>query len=101
MPASSASGVVAPKLDAPNRSRRDQVSRRAGFAPAHHEEGERSQAFTEASTVLADVGERGLTSARILNKLRPLRAAADDDEAAAEEFRVRFDDAARALRPGA
>jgi hypothetical protein len=82
-------------LDDSDRSRRDQVSRRAGLAAALLEEGDRSQAFTEGITVLTDVGERGLTSTRILNKLRPLRSAAD--QAAAEEFRVRFDAAERAL----
>jgi transcriptional regulator with XRE-family HTH domain len=95
---SRATTLYADGLNDPSRSRRDQVSRRAGFAAALLEEGDRSQAFTEGNTVLTDVGERGLTSARILNKLRPLCAAADD-EADAEEFRVRFDDAARALRP--
>jgi hypothetical protein len=47
------------------------------------------------TTVLTDGGERGLASTRILNKLRPLRVAADQPDA--EEFRIRFDDAERAL----
>ncbi|HEX6469733.1 MAG TPA: hypothetical protein VF069_11610 [Streptosporangiaceae bacterium] len=86
--------LYAAELDDPSRSRRDKVSRRAGFAAALLAGGDRGQAFAEGNAVLADVGER-LTSARILNKLRPLRAATG--QAAAEEFRVRFDAAAEAL----
>lgn len=92
---SRATALYAAELDDPGRSRRDQVSRRAGLAAALLVEGDRSAAFAEGTTVLTDVGERGLTSTRILNKLRPLRTAAD--KAAAEEFRVRFDVAERAL----
>jgi hypothetical protein len=90
-----ATELYAAELDDPSRSRRDQVSRRAGFAAALLDEGDRSQAFTEGTTVLTDVGERGLASTRILNKLRPLRAAADQSDA--EEFRARFDAAAKTL----
>jgi transcriptional regulator with XRE-family HTH domain len=86
--------LYAAELDDPGRSRRDQVSRRAGFAAALLAGGDGSQAFAEGITVLTDVGER-LTSTRILNKLRPLRVAAD--QPTAEEFRVRFDAAAKAL----
>ena len=92
-----ATTLYAAELDDPSRSRRDQVSRRAGFAAALLEEGDRSQAYAEGTTVLTDVGHRGgLASTRILNKLRPLRAAAD--QADAEEFRARFDAAATALK---
>jgi transcriptional regulator with XRE-family HTH domain len=86
--------LYAAGLDDPGRSRRDQVSRRAWLADALLEQGDRSQAVAEGTTVLHEFGE-GLTSTRILNRLRPLRAAAD--RSAAEEFCALFDAAERVL----
>jgi hypothetical protein len=73
---------------------RDEAGTRAQLARTLLTEGDRAQAISEGLAVLPDLGQR-MISTRTLNRLRPVRAAAE--KAAAEEFCVRFDAAARAL----
>jgi hypothetical protein len=92
---SRAATLFAAQLDDPARSRRDRTLRRTSLADALLEQGDRSQAVAEGMTVLREFGEQ-LTSTRILNRLRPLRAVAEQTTAE-EEFCARFDAAERAL----
>ena len=89
-----ATALFAAELDDPARSRRDRTLRRTSLADALLEQGDRSQAVAEGMTVLREFDEQ-LTSTRILSRLRPLRAVAE--QTAAEEFCARFDAAERAL----
>jgi hypothetical protein len=82
-------------LDDATRSPRDQAWYRARLAGALVQAGDLEQAIAHGLTVLPDLGTR-LTSGRVLQNLRPVRAAAN--AAAAADFCDRFDAASRALR---
>jgi hypothetical protein len=82
-------------LEDPGRSACDQAYYRARLACALLNEGDISLAMTEGAAILPSMTGGQMTSARSLAELRPLRAAAE--QAAAEEFCVRFDAATRAL----
>jgi transcriptional regulator with XRE-family HTH domain len=79
----------------PARSPLDHANYRSRLARALAEEGDSTEAIAEGQSLLPDLGER-IISNRVLNRLRPVRAAAET--AAAEEFCTRFDAAERALR---
>ncbi|MBV9013094.1 MAG: helix-turn-helix domain-containing protein [Pseudonocardiales bacterium] len=81
-------------LDDTARSPRDLANYRADLAGALVQAGDIEQAIAQGLMVLPDLGTT-LTSGRVLQRLRPVRAAADT--ATAAEFRDRFDAAARAL----
>jgi hypothetical protein len=81
-------------LDDSGGSRRDRTYYRSRLARSLLADGDRTQAIHEGLSVLPDLGER-IVSTRVLNELRPVRAAAE--KAAAEEFCARFDAAAKAL----
>ncbi|RBQ17943.1 hypothetical protein DP939_21450 [Spongiactinospora rosea] len=72
------------------RSPRDRTHFRAYLAGALLGSGDRTQAIKEGASILSSGSP---VPRRTLNELRPVRAAAE--QADAEEFRVRFDQAAR------
>jgi tetratricopeptide (TPR) repeat protein len=80
------------------RSPRDLAYYRARLAAALHQAGDHRSAITEGLSIVGDLGGK-LTSIRVLNELRPLRQSTD--AATVEEFRRRFDTAARALTTAA
>jgi hypothetical protein len=82
-------------LDDAARSPRDQAWYRARLAGTLVQAGDLEQAIAHGLTVLPDLGTT-LTSGRVLENLRLVRAAAG--AAAAADFCDRFDAAARALR---
>ncbi|WP_158578843.1 helix-turn-helix domain-containing protein [Spongiactinospora rosea] len=74
------------------RSLRARTQYRAHLSSALLQCGDKAQAVTEAMSILA---QGGPVPRRTLNELRPIRATAE--QAAAEEFCVRFDRAARSF----
>lgn len=83
-------------LDDPERSPRDRAYYRARLASAMSAAGDQKEAVVEGMKILPDLGER-LSSVRVLNELKPVRAAAG--LSVGSEFCERFDEAARALMP--
>ncbi|PZG50392.1 hypothetical protein C1I98_10645 [Spongiactinospora gelatinilytica] len=75
-------------------SPRNRAYYRARLSSALLQCGDRAQAINEGLSILPDLGER-LISRRTPNELQPVRAAAE--QLAAEEFCVRFDQAARSF----
>lgn len=82
-------------LDDTTQAPRDLANSRALLAAALVQAGEVDQAIAHGMMVLPELGTT-LTSGRVLQRLQPVREAAD--AIAAAEFRDRFDAAARALR---
>jgi tetratricopeptide (TPR) repeat protein len=84
-------------LDDPTRASRNQANTRALLAATLVREGDLDQAISHGMRILPDLGTT-LTSGRVLERLRPVRDAAEGTPAAAE-FCDQFDAAARALHP--
>jgi len=82
-------------LDDTARSPRDRALQRASLAGALMHTGDLSQAISHSLMILPDLGTT-LTSGRALQRLQPVREAAD--AAGAVEFCDQFDAAARAFR---
>ncbi|WP_119726294.1 helix-turn-helix domain-containing protein [Thermomonospora amylolytica] len=84
-------------LEDSGRSPRDLAVYRANLAATLCSAGDLDAAMSEGMSVVSSLGTE-LTSVRVLNELRPVRQNAP---ASAEEFRHRFDTAARLLTPPA
>ncbi|MFI0446925.1 helix-turn-helix domain-containing protein [Actinomadura sp. 6N118] len=78
------------------RSPRDRAFYRAALAGALLDGGDRAAAIDEGLQLLPDLDGGTMTSTRVLNKLRPVRAAVGAGPSS-EEFRIRFDGAAQTL----